>query len=181
MTDVQSLVALSEQMLAAQERVLDLEARLKLAKMRLAELETRSIPDAMETLGVASLSAADGSYEIGLEDVLSVRPSPQNRPRVLDVVREMGYDGLIKTSVVANYSKGKDGAARDLFQTLADSGQDVQLSAKIEPQTLKKFVTDRLASGDDIDLELFGVYRIRRAKFTKGAPKEPIFDESEEL
>jgi len=73
MTDVQSLVALSEQMLAAQERVLDLEARLKLAKMRLAELETRSIPDAMETLGVASLSAADGSYEIGLEDVLSVR------------------------------------------------------------------------------------------------------------
>jgi len=176
-TDEQSstLTALGQELLAAEQKVLDTEAAFKAAKRARDRIAMTAIPEAMEQMGVESLTMT-GGRKIEVKPFLSVVPLAANRPRVLEELEAQGAGSLIKTTVSVPFGRGEGDKVKDLLTQLQEAGLQAKSESKVEPQTLKKHVRDRLKAGLPVDTELFGVKDLRRAEFTAGKPTEAVFD-----
>lgn len=175
--ELSTLSRLGEDLYEAEAEVLRLEAELRRAQKVRDTIKREEIPDAMAAVGVTSFTTNSSSFR--LKDVLSVRPAKARRPDVLRTLESMGDGDLIKNTVTVAFGRGEDGDARELVQHLEKSGRMAEQVRKVEPATLKSWVRKRLAKGDAIDHELFGVQRFQEAVFEDGAPKPPIFDDED--
>ena len=170
-----ALTQMGQQLYDAEQAVIDAEARLKHAKRKRDALATQAIPSALEEMGIESLTMT-GGRKIEVKPILSVTPLAANRPRVMEEVTKQGAESIIKTTVSVPFGRGEQEAVKALLTKLQEDGLSAKLDTKIEPQTLKKHVKERLEAGLPVDTELFGVREFTQAKFTEGKPTEPVFD-----
>lgn len=172
-----SLARLGEDLYEAEAKVLRLEAELARAKKVRDVIKREEIPEVMAETGITSFSTATSSFL--LKEVLSVRPKAADRPRVIQALEEMGEAGLIKNQVSVSFAKGQDSQARALVDQLAERGILAEQARKVEPSTLRAFVRRRLAAGESVDMDLFGVQQFKEAEFKDGAPEAPVFEDEE--
>jgi hypothetical protein len=86
-----------------------------------------------------------------------------NRPAAYDWLREHGYDDIIKNTVACQFGRGEDDQA-SAFKAFAEKeGYLAEQKTEIHPQTLRAFVKERVESGDEFPMELFGAYIGQRA------------------
>lgn len=172
-SELSALAQMAADLHSAEERVLILENELKKAKERRDHIQRNVIPDYMAEIGMEEFTAA--GMKIKIDTVLSVKPKADARPRVLEEVEKLGAGALIKSTVSVAFNRNENDKARSFITDLQEKGLQPKQDRKIEPQTLKKFVKDRLEKGESVDMELFGVSRFARAQIAEGAP-EPVFD-----
>lgn len=170
-----TLSLLAKKLYAAEETVLRLEAELKRAKEQRDRLQCTEIPEFLDAVGITEFSS--GEMEVRVEDVLAVQPRKENRPLVLAELEKQGAGGLVKSTVTVAFNRGEDAKSKAIIDLLRKHGLVPKQEKKVEPSTLKKHVRTRLEKGESVDMDLFGVRRIRRATFAAGAPEEPVFDE----
>jgi hypothetical protein len=173
--ELSTLSRLSEDLYEAEAEVLRLEAELKRAKRRRDAIQCDEIPAAMEDIGV--LEFRTDKCKIELKPVLRVSPRKDNRPLVFREVEEAGDEAIIKSNVMVAFGRGKEEQTKELLDYLQKNGMQAKQERKIEPQTLKKWVKDRLERGEPVDMELFGVRQFKQAVFRDGAPEAPVFEE----
>ena len=174
--ELKSLAELADSLFKAEEEVLRLAEELKRATKRRDAIAQGEIPEHMRELGIATLVTTDGA-KVELKDVLSVSPLKKNRPLVIAKVAEEGDGSLIKTTVTVPFNRGEDDAVKEVLDWLNSAGRQAREDVKIEAQTLKKWVKDRLEAGKEVDMDLFGVRSFEIAQFSEGGPKAPIFDD----
>lgn len=170
-----SLTTAGQALYDAEQKVLNLEARLKEAKKARDAIAMSSIPDLMAEMGIEEIKMT-GGRKVEVKEVLSVTPKAADRPKVMEAVVEQGAGALIKTTVSVPFGRGEDEKVKALLTLLQDQGHQAKCDTKIEPSTLKKHVRERLESGLPVDQTLFGVRQFNIAKFSEGAPKEAIFE-----
>lgn len=170
-----TLTELGNDLYDAETEVLRLEAELKRAKKRRDGIAQTDIPEAMKEVGLSMLQTTDGA-KIELKDVLSVTPLKKNRPLVFKALEDQGAGNLIKTTVIVPFNKGEAAAIKELFKALRVLNRQAKEERKVESQTLKKHVKDRLEEGEEVDMELFGVRQFEIAHFSDGGPKPPVFE-----
>lgn len=159
----------------AETEVLRCERELQIAQTRARDMAEKQIPEHMVEMGLAEFKTIDG-VKIELKSSLHVTPKKENRMTVLDWLEERGHGNLIKRTVSVAFNRDQEGEATSLLTYLStERGFQAKEERKVAPATLRKFVADRLQDGQELPMELFGVFQYKFAKITEGKP-EKIFD-----
>ncbi|HET8689560.1 MAG TPA: hypothetical protein VFM18_23365 [Methanosarcina sp.] len=155
--------ALANALIEADEGVDLADKSLKAAKEKARVLREETIPSAMQELGLESLKLSTGQTLSVKQEVYASIPAG-NKEEAYEWLNQHGFGGLIKVSVDAQFSRGEAEVAAVLFQELQTRGLNVSLGQDVHAQTLKAFLKERIAEGDDIPLELFGARPVWSAK-----------------
>ena len=152
-----------------EQKVKDLEAELKEAKKELLRISDEEIPNLMTETGLASIKLDDGS-SLESKNIYGASILVANREKAYDWLREHGHDDIIKNKVVATFGRGQEDDAKVFMRVAYDNGVATDQESKIEPQTLKAWVKERMEAGEEFPTELFGAFMGQRA-IIKGGKK----------
>lgn len=157
------LSLLADRQAEAALRVAELEKQLEEARGRLRGISDRQLPEKMDELGMEEFKTRSGLH-IRIKEAIRTSIPKTRQAEAFEWLRQNGYGGLIKRIVAVKFGKGEDEVAeklaRDLARDLAN-GREVDDTASVHPSTLLSFVTEQLANGVDLPLDLFGVHRQR--------------------
>lgn len=164
-----ALRSLAEQQREAELAVAVAEAVLAEAKENLRVISEQKLPELMEELGIPYFKTSDG-LEIQIKETVhvSMGKTPQEKEAALDWLEENGHGHLIKRTVEVPFGKGQDAKAEELASELQREGLRASFARKVEPMTLKAFVTERLEAGEEVPLDKFKVHRPKTSRVTLG-------------
>jgi hypothetical protein len=164
---IERIVKLAELMVEKQEVVKRLEEELKEAKREMLALEREDLPQLMAEAGIQELKLRDGSTVTIKEDV-DAKITDATRVQALGWLVEHGFGGLVKTQVSLAFARGAHDeacAVRDFLETKYDG---VELKEEVHPGTLKAFVKERMAAGDNVPFDLFNIFPYSKATLKRG-------------
>lgn len=167
MITLSDMTRLARMLKEAEERSKETEMYFKEVKEHERYLREESIPLAMHELGIDEIKLDTGEKISIKQDVYASIPlaTKNQAHRWLDA---NGYGGMIKLEVLTSYEKGESKVALELYRELEQRGLSVSLKESVHAQTLKAFLKDQMAKGDDMPLELFGARPVWTTKITRG-------------
>ena len=168
-SDLTSVASLAKKQKNQEQKVKDLEAELKEAKKELLRISDEEIPNLMSETGLSSLKLDDGS-SLDIKNIYGASILVANREKAYDWLREHGHDDIIKNRVVATFGRGQEDDSKVFMRVAYDNGVATDQESKIEPQTLKAWVKERMEAGEEFPTELFGAFMGQRA-IIKGGKK----------
>jgi hypothetical protein len=159
------LQQLAEKQAEANAEVARLEAELTKARERYKDLSERQVPELMDSIGMAEFKTATGLV-IKIDE--TIRAAIPNAKALLAFawLTSHGNEALIKRNISLGFSKGENEKADALLNELMEKGYEPDDKSSVHPSTLSSFVREKLAKGEDIPLDLFGVHRQRIAKIS---------------
>ena len=127
-----------------EDQVRILEEQLKEVKRQLLKLSDEDLPALLQEVGVNSFTLDDGS-KVEVKTTYGAHIKAENKQAAFEWLRSEGYDDIIKNIVSCQ------------------SGFNPDQKTDVHPQTLKAFVRERVETGDEFPMELFGAYVGQRA------------------
>jgi|TARA_R100001460_G_scaffold67326_6_gene107562 hypothetical protein len=160
--DLTTVAGMARAIRDKEKAVADLEQKLKEEKKVLLKMTDEDLPTMLAEIGLASMKLDDGS-EVTVKQTYGASILVDNRPAAYDWLRDHGYDDIIKNTVACQFGRGEDDQA-SAFKAIAEKqGYLAEQKTEIHPQTLRAFVKERVESGDEFPMELFGAYIGQRA------------------
>jgi|TARA_R110000803_G_scaffold208751_1_gene277659 hypothetical protein len=152
-----------------EELISQLEEKLSSEKKSLLKLTDEDLPGMFIELGLNKLELDDGST-VEVKQTYGASIRVDNRPAAYDWLRDHDYDDIIKNTVACSFGKGEDDIAKQFSEFALTQGFDAQTKTEVHPQTLRAFIKERVESGDEFPMELFGAWVGQRAtiKLKKG-------------
>ena len=157
--------ALVRTLIDSDEKIKDLEGRVKEAKEKSRVLREETIPSALQELGISDLTLDTGQKLSVKQDVYASIPN-NNKHEAFSWLNTNGFGGLIKVEVITSYSKGEANVAKALFEELHRRGLKADLKESVHPQTLKAFLKEQMSQGVNLPLDIFGARPIWTAKIS---------------
>ena len=145
----------------------DLETQTKAVKESLRKITDEDLPDMLFSLGVKSFKLADGS-EVSVKPTYGAHIRLDHKIEAHQWLRDNGFDDIIKNVVACEFKRGEDEKATDFMEVASQMGYAATQKADVHSSTLKAFVKERIESGGDIPLDLFGVFTGNRATIKRG-------------
>ena len=156
---VQKQISLETQV-AAQEQV------LKELKRELLDIQTQELPQAMDAVGLATVTLNTGE-KVDIKPFVSASISKANKEEAYTWLRDHGHGDLIK--VITKVDTGRDEqAAAKAQKALVKAGLAPSTEESVHSGTLKVWVREQVEAGEPIPLELFGAYFGQKSTITKG-------------
>ena len=140
-----------------EKEVEDLEKTLSEKAEQYRKLTEQTIPEAMAEAGVKSFAMEDGS-SISIKAFYGASIPKPRQAEAFQWLRENGFDDIIKNTVSVRFGRNEDELCARLLRLLGEQGYPAEQAEKIEPQTLKAWVKERIEKGQPVDTELFGVF-----------------------
>lgn len=159
--DLGSVTRLAGQLVKATERVKRIEAQLATAKEVMDKVAKETLPDAFKALKIKTLGFEGHTLE--LKDWVSASIPVEHKAAAHAWLRAEEYDDILKNIWTASFARGKDEqfkAFQDYaskWNGYAQGGVTVETATGVHPQTLVKFVKERMAEGVALPVELFNV------------------------
>mgnify|MGYP003154032770 CR=1 FL=1 len=139
-----------ETQIAAQEQV------LKNFKKQLADVQTQELPQAMDALGLATVTLNTGE-RIEIKPFVSASISKANKEEAYAWLRDHGHGDLIK--VITKVDTGRDEKAAEKAQkALVKAGLAPSTEESVHSGTLKVWIREQVETGEPIPLELFCIF-----------------------
>jgi len=160
--DLKSVAGIARTIAAKEAEIEELDARLKQTKKDLLKLTDEDLPGLLHEMGLAKFSLEDGS-EVAIKPTYGASIKVDNRESAFQWLRDNGYDDIIKNSVVCSFGRGEDDAALEFSRLAAEKGYVPENKTEVHPQTLKAWVKERVETGEEFPMELFGAYVGQRA------------------
>ena len=167
--DLTTVASLAKKQKNQEQKVKDLDTELKEAKKELLRISDEEIPNLMTETGLSSFKLDDGS-SLEIKNIYGASILVANREKAYDWLRDHGHDDIIKNKVVATFGRGQEDDAKVFMRVAYDNGVATDQESKIEPQTLKAWVKERMEAGEEFPMELFGAFSGQRA-IIKGGKK----------
>ena len=146
----------------------ELDEQLKTAKAKLLELTDRDLPDMMAEVGITNFTLADGS-KLDVKQTYGARIPVVHRDAAFAWLKEKGHDDIIKNLVSVPFGRGEDSLATDFINLAQKNGYAPDQKKEVHPQTLKAFVKEQLEKGQEVPMDLFGVFTGQRASIKRGS------------
>lgn len=163
------IAKLAQRHLDLDRDIADLEARVGEKKGERNRLATQDLPDLMAELGMAAFTLSDGSG-ITVESFVSASVSQENRNRdaAFQWCIDNGHGDIIKNILAIELGRDSGEEVEKLRNLLAihDHEDDVKQVKTIHASTLKAFLKERIAAGDEVPLDLFKAFVGQVAKIT---------------
>ena len=154
---VKSISELCNRLLDLQEQARRIEENLKSKNDEIRVLSEQEIPNLMQEAGVSEFKLADGS-SVSIKPFYAAKIPVSKTDEAFQWLTGNGYGDLIKNTVSLNFGKSEDNVANSLVEDLKSKGHNVSQKKKVEPQTLKAFVKEAIQNGQNVPMDLFGVY-----------------------
>jgi|TARA_R100000700_G_scaffold15761_1_gene21873 hypothetical protein len=154
---VKSISELCNRLLDLQEQARRIEENLKSKNDEIRMLSEQEIPNLMQEAGVSEFKLADGS-SVSIKPFYAAKIPVSKTDEAFQWLTGNGYGDLIKNTVSLNFGKSEDNIANSLVEDLKSKGHNVSQKKKVEPQTLKAFVKEAIQNGQNVPMDLFGVY-----------------------
>jgi hypothetical protein len=149
-------------------KVAELDEQLRTAKAKLLELTDRDLPDMMAEVGITNFTLADGS-KLEVKQTYGARIPVVHRDAAFAWLKEKGHDDIIKNLVSVPFGRGEDSLATDFINLAQKNGYAPDQKKEVHPQTLKAFVKEQLEKGQEVPMDLFGVFTGQRASIKRGS------------
>ena len=145
--------------------VQELSQKLKDEEAKLRELLEIKIPETLESVGLKELKLTSGK-KISIVDELAFNISEKNKPNCMKWLRDNNFDSIIKNVVSAQFAKGEDSKALQVYRELLANGFNATHKEDVHWQTMKAFLKEQCRNNtlSTSDKELFGVYEFKLAK-----------------
>lgn len=170
--DLSQLHELAEQQAQAEAEVARIEAELNGAKERLKQIAEVALPAAMDELGLTEFKTTSGLIIVIAETIRASIPKAR-QAEAFDWLRARGHANLIKRQLSISFGKGEDELADKALDLLIAQHYDPEVKTEVHTQTLGALVREKLEAGEDLPLELFGVFRQRSSKIEVPKVKKP--------
>jgi len=145
-----------------EKEILDLEGSLDKLKGQHRKITEEALPEALAEMGMKSFRMTDGS-SIDIKPFYGASIPDARKAEAFQWLRDRGFDDIIKNTVSVRFGRGEDELCARAIQLLRMQGFPVEQTQKVEPQTLKAWVKERIERGEDVSSELFGVYVGKKA------------------
>lgn len=160
-------VKMGELMATADKEVKRLTDELKEAKKKYNAIAMDSLPELLKEIGVNSVELSDGT-KIEVRSDLSASITKAKHDIAMKWLIDNDYGGIIKTNVTVAFGAepAEQEQAAELTGALLQTYDGVSYKAAVHPATLKSFVKERLAAGEELPLDLFSVHQYSIATLT---------------
>jgi hypothetical protein len=159
---LKSLAEVAREVTNTEAKLAHLEEELKETKKKLLKLTDEDLPALLQEIGVSEFKLDDGS-EVKVRPTYGAHIKADNKVQAFDWLREHGYDDIIKNVVSFQFGRGEDADAARLIEISGTQGFHSEQKQDVHPGTLKAFVKERIETGDELPMELFGAYVGQRA------------------
>ena len=156
-TCLKSVSQLAQKQLALENDIVDLEAKLKDLKKQHTQVSQVDLPEAMAETGLSEFTLKSG-HEVSTKAFYACNIPKDRYSEAMAWFRENGHGDLIKNTVTVDFSRGEDVDASTFKQSIVNQGLSFADKTGIHPQTLRAFVREQCESGQDLPLDLLGVY-----------------------
>lgn len=160
---LEGLSILARQLLDAEAEVVNAELELKACKEKARNLREEVLPSIMQELELSEIRLDTGERVTVKQDVF-MELTNEAKPRAYEWLDNNGFGSLIKTAVISTFGRADIEEAKVLVHELSKRGNNVQLKMDIHYQTMKAWLREQLAEGNDIPLDLFGARPVFIAK-----------------
>jgi hypothetical protein len=154
---VTGIAALAKKAKMLEKEIEDLGVSLKEKEEQYRNLTEITIPEAMAETGMKKFVMADGSL-IDVKPFYGASISKARQAEAFQWLRDHGFDDIIKNTVSVRFGRKEDELAARMIQLLRQQGFMPEQTEKVEPQTVKAWVKERIEKGQPVDSELFGVF-----------------------
>lgn len=140
-----------------------LEGEMKAKKVQHSKIADEMLPELMEELGLDKFETKSG-LKIDVSEKVRASISKANQSKAFAWLEEHDHGGLIKSEVKVTMAKGDVETAYVAMDALNKCGLMPEAKYSVHPQTLGAWVREMLEEGEDIPLDILGVFRQRTAK-----------------
>jgi hypothetical protein len=155
--NVTGIAGLARRAKLLEKELEDLGNSLKEKEDQYRNLTEVSIPEAMASAGMKKFVMEDGSM-IDVKPFYGASIPKARQAEAFKWLRDHGFDDIIKNTVSVRFGRREDELCSRLLELLRTQGFLPEQTEKIEPQTLKAWVKERIEKGQPVDSELFGVF-----------------------
>lgn len=156
---------MAENAISMEKLVEDLEENLSDVKKQLNRLKTVDLPDMMAECGMSEFKSETG-FKITIDDFVSgsLPKEDERRSAAISWLENNGAAALIKSELQMVFEKSQHNEALSVKADLENKGYEVSAKMGVHPQTLIAHVKERMRNGDEIPLDILGLYAGRVAK-----------------
>jgi len=164
--ELSTLSSLANDLYLAELELAQAEEVVRAAQRKVRDIGEHQIPELMDELGMAEFTTKSG-IKISVKEDLRVGVPAARREEAWAWVIDKGYGDLVKHNVIIGFGRDEEDACLELMEDLDTRGLRTKDERKVEPATLKKFIKQRLAEGEDVPLDLFGATQYSKTKITQ--------------
>jgi|TARA_R100001530_G_scaffold15220_2_gene13609 uncharacterized small protein (DUF1192 family) len=166
-TNLKTVAEVAERIIETEENIEQLENLLKQKKKNLLKLTDEDLPAMLTEMGLSAFELEDGS-KISLKQTYGAHIKVDNKEAAFTWLRDHEFDDLIKNTVSVNFGRNEDTKAREFVSIIEGQGFSPAQKTDVHPSTLKAFVKERVEQGEEIPMELFGVFVGQRVTIKRG-------------
>ena len=167
-TNLKTVAEVANRIIATQEDIEQLDNLLKERKKNLLKLTDEDLPAMLTEMGLSAFELEDGS-KISVKQTYGAHIKVDNKEAAFNWLREHEFDDLLKNTVSVNFGRDEDSKAREFVDIIEGQGFSPAQKTEVHPSTLKAFVKERVEQGEEIPMELFGVFVGQRATIKRGS------------
>jgi hypothetical protein len=156
-SELTQLVKLAQEQIELEAEVERCEAALGKANKNLKYLAETMIPETMNNLGLSEIGLEDGR-KITIKSKVHANITKDNKSAAIAWLVDKKHEKIIKNTISVDFAKGEMKNSLKLIAMLDENGYDVATKESVHNSTLCAFVKEKLERGEDIPMELFGVY-----------------------
>jgi hypothetical protein len=169
-SSIDSVAQLARKLWLAEKKVAELEAQFEEAKAEHLKLSQELVPDAMNELGMESLTLTNG-YTIQISPFYSgsIPPNegktadPVRREKCFAWLRSKGFGSLIKTEVKVAAGQGDEKFVERVTKLLAKAKIPFVQGDNVHHMTLKSFIREQAEAGSPPPQDLFNTHIGKKA------------------
>ena len=153
----QELSELCTRLLELQKQITRCEENIKNLRSEERLLSENEIPNLMQQAGISSLKLIDGS-SVSFKPEYYAKIPISKIDEAFNWLSSNGHGDLIKNEVSLKFGRSEDNVANSIVEDLKSKGHNVSQKKKVEPMSLKAFVKAEIQKGNNLPMDLFGVY-----------------------
>lgn len=175
--DLSKIAELAHELIRRQNIVAGLTEELKLASKLVLDLETKTLPEAMDAAQMKEFTTVEG-FKIAVAPVVSASITGPKKPVVCTWLRKEGHDELIKPTITVTYGKGSLETAQEQAAKLSEELQgtaSVSVEEDVNTASFKALINELRGDPEQaakIPYEELGIYVGRKATVAVPKPKK---------
>ncbi len=144
-----SITKLIEQLFDLREQEAVLLHNASLLSKEQQAIEEELLPNTMQELNLKEIKTEDG-HKLTLKDSIQVSVGGKNKAVVIDWLKEIESDDLVKTTISLAFSRKDHKEAERVAALLKKEGFPVVLVPDVHSGTFTAFLKERLSNGEEI-------------------------------
>lgn len=164
---LKSIADVARRIRETEDEIAKVDTYLKEKKKELLKMTDEDLPSMLQELGVSSFTLDDGS-KVDVKPLYGASIPVPRKEEAYKWLRDNGYDDIIKNVVSCSFGRGEDRDAANLIDAAQTLGFHPEQSESVHSSTLRAWVRERVESGDEFPMDLFGAFVGERATIKKG-------------